>query len=117
MIGRNVGIAIHRRQFVLCRGDFVVFGLGKNAHFPEFGIQIFHVGNHTGLDCAEIVVVQFLSFRATRTEQRTTGKHKVGTLFIERTVDEEIFLFGSGIGRNVFDFLPEKFQQRTRLAA
>ena len=71
---------------------------GKNAHFPQFFIQIPHiVHNLFGYD-AEIVIFQFLSFWRFGAEKGTAAHDQIFPLFIKGFIDQKIFLFRSDSG-------------------
>ena len=72
LVGGNVDGGEDRRKFVLSGSDFVVFGLCQNAEFPKFLVKLFHIFDHAGFDCSEIVVGKFLSLWRARSEKRAS---------------------------------------------
>ena len=56
LVGGNVDGCVNGGKFVLTGCNFVVFGLCKNAEFPQFFVKFFHIFDHARLYCAEIVI-------------------------------------------------------------
>ena len=42
MVVCNICVGVYRGKFMLCGGDFIMFGLCKNTKFPKFLIKFFH---------------------------------------------------------------------------
>lgn len=118
MIGRNVGGRINGSEFVLSGRNFVMFGFGENAEFPEFLVKIRHVRLNARLDYSEVMVVEFLTLRGFCAEKRSARKDKVFALVVHRLVHEEVFLFGTDRGANAFHVVvAEEFKYSYRLLA
>ena len=96
----KVACGVDGCKLVLCRSDFVVLGLGEDAQFPQFFVQLFHICGHPGLDCAEIVVVHFLTFGRLCTKKSAAGIYKVLALFVHFSVNEKILLLRANRGDN-----------------
>ena len=60
------------------------------------------------------MVLELLVLRGRRTEERAAGHHQVGTLQIERLVDEEVLLLGSKRNRDLLVTLAEAMHQTLR---
>ena len=56
---------------MLGRSDFIVLGLGQDTEFPEFVVQILHIGLDTGADRTVVMILKLLTFRRHRTEKRS----------------------------------------------
>ena len=57
-----------------------------------------------GLECAEVVIIHFLTLRRHCTEQGAAGKDQVLALCVVLAVDQEIFLlraYGGGYTLNI----------------
>ena len=77
---------------MLCRSNFIVLGLGKDAELPELSVQISHILCNSRLDRAEIVIVHFLSLWRHSTEKCTTCHDEVFSLLPHIAVNKEVFL-------------------------
>ena len=95
VIGGDVGGGEDGGHFVLGGGNLVVLGLGQNAQFPQLVIQLLHKGGHSGLDGAEVVVIQLLPLGGLGAVQGPAGEDQVFALVEGRFVDEEVFLLGA----------------------
>ena len=95
VIHRDIDFRVDRRQFMLCRSHLVMLGLCGNTNFPEFNIDIAHKRRDPLADRAEIMIVQFLSFRRHCAEQRSSGIDQVFSLQKFLCIHKEIFLLGS----------------------
>ena len=60
MVSGNIRSRVDRRQLVLCGCNLIVFGFGKDPQLPKFFVQLGHKSLDARLDCAEIMVLQFL---------------------------------------------------------
>ena len=80
---------------MLGRCGLVVLGLGQDADFPEFFIELCHEGLNTGLDRTEEVITQLLPFGSRRAEKRTAGKDQVAATVVEGFIHQEVFLLGT----------------------
>ena len=101
VIGGDVGDGEDGRELVLGGGGLVVLGLGKDAQLPQFLVQLGHEGLHTGLDRAEVVVVQLLSLGRLRAEEGAAGVDQVGAAVVHLRVDQEILLLRAHGGAHV----------------
>ena len=93
MVNSQVQAFENRGDFELTRGDFVVTGFGRNAKAPQLGVEIFHEGDDTGFDRAEVVVFRLLMLGGLAAEQGAAGLLQVEAGVIELFVDQEVFLF------------------------
>ncbi len=100
VVGGNVGLFVNRSDFELSGGYFVVTGLYRDSQFVEFVLNVHHERKYAAGNCTEVVVIQFLSFSRLGTEKGSAGHHEVGACKVEVAVNEEVFLFGTGIGSN-----------------
>ena len=116
MIRGNICGSENGSQLMLCRCNLVVLRLGKNTKLPQLFVQLFHVGSNSGLDGAEIVVIQLLTLGRFGAEQGSAGKDQVLTLVIHGFVDEEILLFRTDRGGHMLDIaVSEELQNTQRL--
>ena len=93
LIGGDVGGGIDGCQLVLCGGYLIMLRFGQDPQLPQLPVQLLHIGRHSGLDGAEVVVVQFLALGGLGTEQGPAGVDQVAALVIHILIDEEILLF------------------------
>ena len=116
VIGCDVGCCVNGGKLMLRRGDFVVFGLRQNAKLPQLLVEVFHECCHAGLDGAEVVIVQLLSLRRLRAEERSAAEDEILALVKHLAVDQEILLLRSDGGFDAFDVLiSEELQNAQRL--
>ena len=76
----------------------VVFRLGRHPQPPELLVQLGHEGSDSGLDRAEIVVVQLLSLGRAAAHQRASGVNQIAAAAEHLAVHEKILLFGADHG-------------------
>ena len=108
VIYRFVRGGVNACKFVLCGGDFVMFGFRVNAEFPEFLVEIAHIVPDSLFDFPEVMIFEFLSFWRTRSEKRSAAGREVESVFVNFLIDEEVFLFRADGGYNSFGFvIPE----------
>ena len=93
MIGRQVRVFEDRGDFILCRSDFVVPRLDRDAELEQFALGVEHEGQYPLGNRAEIMVLEFLAFRRLRAEQGPPRREQVGPREVEIPVDQEVFLF------------------------
>ena len=115
MVGCDVGCGINRRKFVLGGGDFVMLGFCKDAEFPKFVIEIRHKLLDARFDRAEIMVVEFLTFRGFRAEKGASCENQILAFCIQILIDKEVFLLGADGRTDVFRVVSEKFQNTKSL--
>ena len=116
VIGGEVGRLEKRRDLELTGRDFVVAGLGRDAEFEEFAVDFIHESHDAIRNQAEVVVLEFLPLRRGCAEERAAGRKQVGAREEEHFVYEEIFLLGSGRGRDAGNgFVAEKLEDAAGL--
>ncbi len=98
VVRRDVRCRKNGRHFILRRRHFVMLRLGGDAHFPQFHIEIVHVGGNPVLNRAEILVLKLLALGGGGAENRSSRQHQIDPLRIELLVDEKIFLFRADRG-------------------
>ena len=96
MVGRDVGIFVHRSDLILRRRHFVVTRLHRHAQLEQFPLSFEHAGQDPLRDRPEILVLELLPLRRLGAEERSAGYHEVGTGKEEIPVDEEVFLLRTG---------------------
>ena len=94
----HVGVGENRRHLMLGGSHFIVLGLGQDAEFPEFIVQVLHIGLHAGTDRAVVVVLQLLAAGRFGADEGPAGHDQVFPLLVELFVDQEIFLLGAHLG-------------------
>ena len=108
VVGGDVGRREDRCDLILRRCHLIVFGLGRNAQFPQLGIQLIHECLHTGFDRSEVMVLHLLSLRRRRAKQRTSGIDQILALAVIRLVDQKVFLFAAHRRLDASDILVAK---------
>ena len=111
LIAGAVGQRVDRRQLVLAGRHFIVLRLCRNAQLPAFLIELFHEGEHSWLDDAEIVIVQLLCLWRAVAKQRTSGIDEVFAFLIHLLIDQKVFLFCSDRGDDAVYVLSQQVQQ------
>ena len=101
VIAGNVGFFVHRGDFELTGGHFVVAGLGRNAQRTQLVFQILHEAHHAGRNGAKVVVFHFLTLGRGGTDKGAASQQQVGTQGSQIFVNQEVFLFGAHIGTHV----------------
>lgn len=81
------------RELVLRGCRFVVLCLCIDPQLPKLRVEFFHELHYPRSYRAEVVVVQFLPLRRTRTEQRTPRITQILSLQGRFSVKEKILLF------------------------
>ena len=110
VVGSDICSIIDRRKFMLCRSNFIVLCLGKDAELPELSVQISHILCNSRLDRAEIVIVHFLSLGRHSTEESSSCHNEVFSLLPHITVNKEVFLLGTNGGLyTLYACVSEKF--------
>ena len=61
VVGRDVGGG-DTAHLVLARCDLVVLGLGEDAQLPQLLVELLHESSYTRTECAEVVIIHFLTF-------------------------------------------------------
>ena len=116
VVGGQVRILEDGGQLMLGRRYFVVLGFRVNPQLPQLLVQILHEGGDTGLNGAEVMVLQLLALRRLGAKKGATGIHQVLAFFKECLVDEEVFLLGTYGGDDSFGVLvAEETQNPQRL--
>ena len=95
VVGCDVGGCKYGSKLVLSRRYFVVLCLCENTEFPQLLVKVFHVCRNSRLDCAEVMVVHFLTFGRHCAEQCSSAEEKVFSLVKVFLVYKEVFLFGT----------------------
>ena len=111
VVGRDVGVFIERRDFVLAGRHLVVPGLDGYAELEELPLPIEHAGQYPLGDRAEVLVLEFLPLRRLGTEERAAGHCQVGASEEEVAVDQEVFLLRTARGCHLADVLVAKHRQ------
>ena len=117
LVGGDIDCGVDGGYFMLRGGHFVVLGFSQHAEFPQFLVEVAHEGGDAGLDCAEIVVLEFLSLGGLGSEKRPAREDEVAAFEESARVDEEIFLLGSDGGQHLFRFSAEESEQTDCLFA
>ena len=117
VVGRDVGGGEHRRHLVLARCNLVVLGLGENAQLPQLLVELLHESSNARTECAEVVIIHFLTLRRHCTEQGAAGKDQVLALCVVLAVDQEIFLLRAYSGGYTLNILAEQLEDAARLCA
>ena len=94
MIGGEVRVLEHRRDFILARRHLVVPRLDRHADLVELGLDVRHERHRAVGNRAEVLILQLLSLRRLGAEQRAARVDEIGTRQVEVLVDQEIFLLG-----------------------
>ena len=81
-----------------------MFCFSRNSKFPELFVQVMHVSRYTRFQGSEVVVFHFLSFWSRSTDQGTSAEDQVFPLIIEVFVYQEVFLFRTNGGIDMFYF-------------
>lgn len=110
LIDGAVGIGEDGREFVLCRCNFVVLGLGCNAELPQIVVELFHEFIDRGADGTEVVLIELLAFARRCTKERTTGHDQVVAAFVILFSDEEILLLGADCSDDLVAVFAEEAQ-------
>ena len=79
------------------RRDLVVARLGRNSELEQFSFALEHEGEQPLGNGGEIIILELLSFRWRRSEQRSAGRQQVRPREKEMLVDQEILLLGAGV--------------------
>ena len=102
VVGGDVCCGVDGCQLMLRGRNLVVLGLCENAELPELLVEVGHVCRDSRLDNSEIVVVHLLTLGRLCAEERASAENQILALFIERLVNEEIFLLGADGGAHAF---------------
>ena len=108
VVGRHVGVLVHRGQLVLAGGHFVVAGLHRHAQLEQLALRVQHAGQHALGDGAEILVFKLLALGRLGAEQRASAQGQVGAGEEEVAVDQEVLLLRPGGGEHVAGVLVAK---------
>ena len=116
VVGGDIGGGVDGGQLVLGRGHLVVLGLGQNAQLPKLVVQLCHIGRHSGLDHAEVVVVHLLALGGLGAEQGAAGEDQVFAFLVHFLIHKEILLLRAYGGADVSDgVVAEQPQDAQRL--
>src|SRR5688572_21854247 len=80
VIDRDVGVLEAGRHFELTWRDLVVPRDDRNAELVRFALDLGETRHDAFRDADEIVVLELLSARRWRAEERTAPHHEVGSL-------------------------------------
>ncbi len=116
MVGGEVGLLIQGSDLELTGSDFIVTGLDRNTELVKFAFDFEHEGEHTARDGSEIVIVKLLPLGGFGSEQGTPANHQVGTGEIKIAIEQEVFLFGTGIGNDHFAVIITEYSEESRPA-
>ena len=115
VIGGDVHDGVNGREFVLSGRDFVVTSLSQYAQFPQFFVEVRHEREYARTDAAEVVILEFLTFRRLGAEQRAPRENQILALKEKFFVDKEVFLLGSYRGDDLGGVFTEYREQSYRL--
>ena len=101
LVAGGVDVGIDRGHLVLRGGDLVVLRLGQHAELPQLLVEVAHKGRDARADRAIIVVVQLLSLRRLRAEERPATEPQVLALQIHLLIYKEIFLLRADLRRDL----------------
>ena len=117
LIRGDIRVSKDRRKLVLRRSNFVVLRLGKDAHFPQFQIEIPHERCDARTDRAEIVILQLLTLGRRSAEQSAAAQAEILALEIQLFINEEILLLRADRGGDASALsVSEQAQDAQRLA-
>ena len=117
LVGSDVGDGEDGRQFMLAGRDLVVTGLGEDAEFPQFLIEILHKCDHARLDGPEVMILQLLPLRRLCPKEGAAGKDEVLARVVHLAVDEKILLLRADGGIHALDgHIAEQAQDAQGLA-
>ena len=95
-----------------------MLGLAEHAQLPQLAVEILHVFRHARTDGAEVMIVQLLPLGRLRAEERAAAELQILALFIERLIDQEIFLLRADLRRDALRLVvAEQAENAQRLAA
>ncbi len=118
VIDGDVRLLEHRRHLELARRDFVVPRDDRHAELVQLVLDFGDARLNALGDAAEVVILELLSARRRRADQRAAGHHEVGAQREVRAVDEEIFLLGAERRVHALHALvAEQLEQLDRLVA
>ncbi len=95
MIGRDVRCLEDRCDLVLTRRDLVVPRLDRHAKSVELLLDLQHVRQNAVRDGTEVVVVELLSLRRLRAEERASRVDQVGATVEVLFIDQEVLLLST----------------------
>ena len=85
--------------------------LCKDTEIPEFLVKVFHISSNSCLDCTDVMVVKFLSFRSVRTEKCSACINKILSLVVSVLINKEVILLQTYSSCNSCNiFLAEKMK-------
>ncbi len=113
MVGCHVHRGKYGRKLVLSGRNLVVAGFGVYAEFPQFAVEVVHIGYNAGANVSEVVVFEFLTFGRPRSEKRSARKNQVLSLFPQFAVYQKVFLFGSYRGYNALSVCVAECAEKT----
>ncbi len=101
MIHCNITLFIDRSQLVLCRSNFVMFGLRRNTQLPEFDICVLHEGCNLLLQGSKVMVIHLLTLRRHCSEEGTSGIDQILSCKEVLTINDEVFLLDTNRRSNL----------------
>ena len=87
---------------MLGRGHFVMLCFGGHAQLPQLHVQFVHEAGNSFLDAAKVMVIHFLTLGRGCAKKGAACKDQVFSLFIQLSVDEEIFLLCTATDIDLF---------------
>ena len=98
VVRRDVRLLEARRHLELTRRDFVVSRHDRHAQAIELVLDFGDARLNALGNAAEVVILELLSARRRRADERPAGHHEIGPHREVRAVDEEILLLGAERG-------------------
>ncbi len=111
MIRRDVALLEHRGELELTWRDLVVPRLCGDTELEELVLRLDHERKDPLGNRPEVVVLELLTLRRLRTEERTARGHEIGTRQVELSIDEEVLLLRARVRNDLRRVLvPEELQ-------
>ena len=116
VVYRNIGRFINGSKLMLRRSRLIMLRFGSDAQLPQFNVQILHESAHALPDNSEVMILQLLSLRRRRSEQRTACENQILSFQIFLAIHQEILLLRSHGSRYLGSSrIPEQLNNTQRL--